>query len=42
MKRRLILAVVVATVIVMAVKYFGLLLGPIILRGHAISPVLAK
>jgi len=37
MKRRLILAVVVAIVIVLTAKYFGLLSGPLSLGGQIIS-----
>lgn len=37
MKLRLILAAVVAVVIVLAAKYFGLLSGPAILGGQVIS-----
>jgi len=37
MKRQLILAVVVAVVIVLAAKYFGLLQGPVILGGQVVS-----
>ena len=35
--KRLILAVVVAVVIVLTAKYFGLLSGPVILGGQVIS-----
>jgi len=35
--KRLILAVVVAIVIVLTAKYFGLLSGPVILRGQVIG-----
>jgi hypothetical protein len=35
MKRRFILAIVIAVVIVLAAKYFGLLSGPAILGGHS-------
>jgi len=40
MKRRMILALVVAIVIVLAAKYFGLLHGPVILGGQVVSLVL--
>ena len=40
MKRLFALAIVVAVVIVLAAKYFGLFSGPLILRGHVISLVL--
>jgi hypothetical protein len=42
MKRLFILAVVVAVVIVVAAKYFGLLHGPVILGGQVVSLVLSK
>ena len=42
MKLRVILALVVAIVIVLAAKYFGLLSGPIVLGGQAISLVLSQ
>jgi len=37
LKVKLILAVVVAVVIVLAAKYFGLFHGPVILSGQAVS-----
>jgi hypothetical protein len=42
MKRLFILAVVVAVVIVLAAKYFGLFHGPVILGGQVVSLVLSK
>ena len=37
MKRLMILAVVVAVVVVLAAKYFGLFHGPVILGGQPVS-----
>ena len=36
-KRLFILAVVIAAIIVLAAKYFGLLSGPVVLSGQVIS-----
>jgi hypothetical protein len=42
MKRLFIFAVVVAVVIVLAAKYFGLFHGPVILGGQVVSLILSK
>jgi len=39
MKRLFVLAIVIAVVIVLAAKYFGLLHGPLILSGQGVSLV---
>ena len=41
MKRLMILALVVAVVVVLAAKYFGLFHGPVILSGQPVSQVLS-
>jgi hypothetical protein len=37
MKRLFILAILVAVVIVLTTKYFGLLSGPVVLGGHVLA-----